>query len=69
MKKSYLLLAAAGLAGLAGYQYRDRLLAAMLGFLGKLQGLGDDPQLEEDEVERSFHYPKVEEDLDARGSA
>lgn len=67
MKKWYLIVAAAGALGWAAYAYRDRLLAAMLAGMGKLQALGEDPtEEEEEELESSFHYPMKGEDLGAR---
>lgn len=63
MKKWHVILAAAGVAGWVAYAYRDRLLAGMLGLLGRLQAL----EGVEEEVEvagGTIRFPKVEEDLD-----
>lgn len=68
MKKVLLLVAVAGATGWAAYAYRDRLLAGMLGLMGRLQALGGDP-MEDDEVDvagSSIHFPRQEEDLSAR---
>lgn len=67
MKKWYLIVAATGALGWVAYAYRDRLLAAMLSGMAKLQGLGEDTtEEEEEEPPYSFTFPKKEEDLSAR---
>lgn len=67
MKKWYLIVAATGALGWAAYAYRDRLLAGMLGAMGKLQALGEDWDEEEaPEDPCTISFPKQEENLDAR---